>query len=81
MNYKDFEPVKNLEYKNFDYNGKTYLVLLDSQEDDWATFILRDTESNRHWDYAVDFRVLYNEHGEGKLGNVISVEQPEEETA
>ena len=81
MNYKDFEPVKDLEYKNFDYNGKSYLVLLDSQEDDWATFILRDPESNRHWDYAVDFRVTYDEDNDPVFGDVISVVQPEEETA
>jgi hypothetical protein len=81
MNYKDFEPVKDLEYKNFDYNGKSYLVLLDTVEDDWATFILQDTESNRHWDYAVDFRVTYDEDGDEIFGDVISVVQPEEETA
>lgn len=78
MNYNDFTPVKDLDYKQFNYKGKDYLVMLDTIEDDWATFILQDENSNRHWDYAVDFRVSYDKDGNEIYGDVISVEQSEE---
>jgi len=82
MNYQDFEPVKDLEYEYFDYNGKTYAVTLDTYEDDWATFLLKDDHYDNTWHYAIDFRVTgYDEWDDPIYGNVISVEQPVEEVA
>tara|TARA_R110000822_G_scaffold103505_1_gene230111 strand:- start:25 stop:258 length:234 start_codon:yes stop_codon:yes gene_type:complete len=75
MNYNDFTPVKDLDYKHFNYKGKDYLAMLDTVEDDWATFILQDKNSNRDWDYAVDFRVSYDKDGNAIYGDVINVEQ------
>ena len=80
MNYEDFEPVKDLAYNYFDYQGKTYAVTLDTVEDDWATFLLQDEFDHNTWHYAIDFRVTgYDEWDDPIFGDIISVEQCKEE--
>jgi len=77
--YKDFEPVKDLDCKVFNYKGLEYNVQFETFEDDWALFCLYATDNTTNeWAIAVDFKATYApddlDQEEPIIGEVINVE-------
>tara|TARA_R110000772_G_scaffold252951_1_gene368506 strand:+ start:208 stop:648 length:441 start_codon:yes stop_codon:yes gene_type:complete len=77
--YKDFEPVKDLDCKVFNYKGTAYNVQFADSEQDWALFCLYETgNTTNEWDIAVDFKATYApddiDQEDPILGEVINVE-------
>ncbi len=66
MNYNTFETfVKNYNDNWVEYEGKTYFVRTDSDEEDWQTFLMIEQDAAiNDWSYAITCRVSRDQDGD-----------------
>jgi hypothetical protein len=66
MNLKTFEFfVKERNHHWVEYEGKTYYVRPDADEDDWQTFLMIEENADvNSWAYAINCRITRDEDGD-----------------
>lgn len=80
MNYKTFETFVKENNDNWvEYQGKTYYVRPDSDEEDWQTFLMIEKRANvNDWAYAITCRITRDEDGDVEdIVEVVDVEAQE----
>ena len=78
MNYDTFKGfVTDHNYGRVDYEGETYYVLPDADEDDWQVFLMiNENDDDDRWTYAITCRITRDEDGDVEdIVEVLDVEE------